>query len=121
MNKMVELRQEMEILLKDIKGELQNRDFSSNNSAESSNHASSVTNVKKSDCQISQDDEESCNLIRGEDEALQRAEFVEEEEYERSRRVRRCLKMDEMEVELQEQLERLQWSFDGKASMEVCF
>ncbi|KAG6521339.1 protein POLAR-like 1 isoform X1 [Zingiber officinale] len=119
MNKMVELRQEMEILLKDIKDELQSRDFPSNNSAESSNHASSVTNVKKSDCQISQDDEESFNSIREEDEALRRAEAEEEEKYERNRRVRRCLKMDEMEMELQEQLERLQWSFDGKASMEL--
>ncbi|RRT56444.1 hypothetical protein B296_00025945 [Ensete ventricosum] len=100
-NKMVELREEMEILLKDIKDEAQKKDASSN-CAESNNHASSMPNSYEnentSNHNFFQDDKVSFDLERVqhamEPEAEAQSRFV------RTTGSRRCL-MDKMEAELQ--------------------
>ncbi|CAD5184287.1 unnamed protein product [Musa acuminata subsp. malaccensis] len=98
-NKMVELREEMEILLKDIKDEAQKKDASSN-CAQSKNH------------NFFQDDKVSFDLERVqhamEPEAEVQSRFV------RTTGSRICL-MDKMEAELQVELECLQCTVEAKS------
>ncbi|THU54506.1 hypothetical protein C4D60_Mb10t25820 [Musa balbisiana] len=114
-NKMVELREEMEILLKDIKDEAQKKDASSN-CAQSNNHASSMSNSYEnentSNHNFFQDDKVSFDLERVqhamEPEAEAQSRFV------RTTGSRRCL-MDKMEAELQVELECLQHTIEAKS------
>lgn len=125
-DKMVELRQQMEILLRDIKDEIQiqshKKENVSSNSAESNNHASSSISKsyeyeRSSNCNLSQEHDKQSYHFKNTQNAMNDHEAEAQMMNSRAAsKVRRRLEMDQMEAEFQVELERLQRTMKGKIS-----
>ncbi|ONK60448.1 uncharacterized protein A4U43_C08F18580 [Asparagus officinalis] len=95
-NKMKELRKQMEVLLKEIKGEMRRK-----NEASSYSVSHNYTVLSASHCW---GDEITSNPISSQDAAYSDEKCACETNYEKSR----CLKINQLEEELEVELERLQ-------------
>lgn len=116
-NKMVELRSEMEMMIKHIKGELQRKAVSSN-LPESKFHSFPNSNYLGSECsnkpQHLHDDAESCNFagVYSSTAATRRRLSILNMDLD----AKMCSKGDELEQEVQVELQRLQLNLEDQDS-----
>ncbi|KAJ0965899.1 hypothetical protein J5N97_027037 [Dioscorea zingiberensis] len=111
-NKMIELRKEMEVLLRDIKDEIRKKDAMSTR-ADSTSITFSVSDNSRNKNQ-SENDRASIHAIRTHcptesDDSQSKCEIISEN--------KNCLKMDQMEAELEVEFQRLHLSLEANDSL----